>query len=203
MEDWWSRHPKGKRAHCQVMAAANSRMAPSPDYLVLDLEYEWARRRFDMVAAKRRRTEDDATGWAEPDLVFVEVKCEYGACSGTSGLSTHAHDYRDIITASDGRCFRDIKLEFAKVVAQKVRLGLFDRSLGFRRFSPAVPELLVILVDLDPNASSMRAPFSEVREVSDALGDSARIRCMRLDPRDYKMTADAAVSVERFVAESA
>jgi hypothetical protein len=203
MDDWWTRHPKDERTHCQAMAAANSGMVapPSVDYLVLDLEYQWAQRRFDMVAAKRRRTEDDVTGWAEPDLAFVEVKCDYGACYGTSGLGAHAHDYRDIITASDGRSVRDIKLEYANVVAQKVRLGLFNRSLGFRRFSPAVPELLVVLVDLDPNATSMRVPLSKVREVSDALGDAARIRFMRLDPRDYKMTADAAMSLERLVAK--
>lgn len=201
MEDWWSRHPKGERAHCQAMASANSGTAPSADYLILDLEYEWARRRFDMVAAKRRPAAPDVTGWEEPGLVFVEVKCEYAACSGISGLGDHAQDYRDIITARDGRCSSDIKLEYANIVAQKVRLGLFDRSLGFRRFSPAIPELLVVLLNLDPNAPSMRAPLCKVKDVSAALGDAARIRFMRLVTRNYKMTADAGVPLERLVAE--
>ena len=197
MEDWWSRHPKGERAHCQAMAAANSSVAPTSDYLVLDLEYQWAQRRFDLVAAKRRPFENDVTGWTEPDLVFVEVKCTSAACAGTSGLGAHAHDYRDIITARDGRSVGDIKLEFAQVVAQKVRLGLFDGLFDFKRFSPAVPELLVVFIDLDPNLSSMRVPLSKTREVSDALGDAARIRFMRLNSQDYKMTADSALPLER------
>ena len=82
---------------------------------------------------------------------------------------------------------------------------MLDKSLGFSRFSPAVPELLVVFVDLDPNAPKLLAPLGEVREVSDALGDAAHIRFMRLDskvPMDYVMTADAAVSLEGLVAES-
>jgi hypothetical protein len=204
MDDWWARHPKIERAHCQAMAAANSGMAgpPPADYLVLDLEYQWAQRRFDMVAARRRPTEHDATGWAEPDLVFVEVKSDYSACSGISGLGDHARDYCDIITAHGGLRAQGIKLEFEDVIAQKVRLGLLDPSLGVRRFSPAVPELLVVFVDLDPNVPPLLAPLGEVMAVSKALADAAHIHFMRLNSPDYCMTADAAVSPERLTAES-
>jgi len=204
MEDWWTRHPKGERAHCQAMAAVDSGMAGSPtsDYLVLDLEYQWAQRRFDMIAAKRRPTEDDVTGWAEPDLVFVEVKNKYGACSGKSGLGEHARDYRDIIRASDGLRVQDMKREYENVFAQKTRLGLLDKSLGFKRFSLTVPELLVVFVDLEPNVPKLLAPLGEVKEVSDELGDAGHIRFMRLDSKkDYVMTADGAVSLEGLVAK--
>jgi hypothetical protein len=204
MDKWWKQHPKGERAYCQEMAAANSRMAgpPPADYLVLDLEYQWAQRRLDMIAAKRRPTKKDATGWAEPDLVFVEVKSEYLACYGKSGLGDHARDYRDIITASDGQRVRDIKLEYENVIAQKTRLGLLGGSLGFRCFSPAVPELLVVFVDLDPNVSKLLAPLGEVRAVSDGLGNAAHVRFMCLDSKkDYVMTADGAVSLEGLVAK--
>jgi len=204
MEDWWTRHPKGERAHCQAMVAANSEMdGPSPvDYLVLDLEYQWAQRRFDMVAAKRRTTKVDATGWAEPDLVFVEVKNKYSACSGKSGLGDHARDYQDIITASNGRHVRGIKLEYENVIAQKTRLGFLDESLGFRRFSPAVLELLVVFVDLDPIVPQLLEPLCEVREVSDELGEAGHIRFIRLDSKNYVMTAAAVVSLEELVSES-
>ncbi len=206
MEDWWTRHPKGERAHCQAMAASNSGMngPPPVDYLVLDLEYQWAQRRFDIIAAKRRPTEDDVTGWAEPDLVFVEVKNKYGACSGKSGLGQHARDYRDIITASEWQHVQDIKLEYENVIAQKTRLGLLDKSLGFSCFSSAVPELLVVFVDLDPNVPKLIAPLGEVRAISDALCDAAHIRFTRLDskvPKGYVMIADAALSLEGLVTE--
>ena len=63
MDAWWNLHPKDERCHCQAMAAANAgRVGPPPaDYLVLDLEYQWAQRRFDLVAAKRKPTEADVT----------------------------------------------------------------------------------------------------------------------------------------------
>jgi hypothetical protein len=202
MKEWWGKHPKDERCHCQAMAAANpGRVGPPPaDYLVLDLEYQWAQRRFDMVAAKRNPTADDVTGWAEPDVVFVEAKSAYGACSGTSGLGNHACDYHDIIKASSGRGVNDIKREYENVIAQKTRLGLLDRALGFRRFSLGIPELLVAFVGLDPTAVQLRAPLDNVRRVMDTLGDATRIRFMRLNPSNYVMTADAAVSLDQFVA---
>ncbi|MBE3111762.1 MAG: hypothetical protein IMZ46_14860 [Acidobacteria bacterium] len=83
-----------------------------------------------------------------------------------------------------------------------MRLGLLDPSLGVRRFSPAVPELLVVFVDLDPNVPPLLAPLCEVKAVSNALGDAAHIRFMRLNSPDYCMTADAAVSPERLAAKS-
>jgi hypothetical protein len=199
MEDWWTRHPKGERAHCQTMAAANSGMSGPPpgDYLVLDLEYQWAQRRFDMVAAKRRRTDHDVTGWAEPDLIFVEVKSTLGACSGKkSGLSDHARDYRDIITAPDRRCVQDIKDEYENVIHQKERLGLINVSLGFSHFSPAVPELLLVFVDLDLNAPGLQAPLREAREILGALDDVVHIPFMELDSKKtYVMRDLSATSV--------
>ncbi len=154
-----------------------------------------------MVAAKRRPTKQDATGWVEPDLVLIEVKSEYSACSGIAGLGDHARDYQNIITSSDGGHVKDIKLEYENVIAQKTRLGLLDKLLGFKRFSPAAPELLLVFVNLDLNVPSLRVPLCEVRKVSDELGDAAHIRFMRLDSSDYVMTADAAVSLKRLVAK--
>jgi hypothetical protein len=176
---------------------------PSGDYLVLDLEYQWAQRRFDMIAAKRRPTKKDATGWAEPDFVFVEVKSEYSACHGKSGLCDHARDYRDIITSSNGRHVKDIKREYENVIAQKMRLGLLDKSLGFSGFSPVVSDLLLVFVDLDPNVPQLIALLGDVRAVSDALADAAHIRFMRIDSKKkYIMAAYAAMSFEGLIAES-
>lgn len=209
MDDWWKQHPKGEQAYSHAMAAANSGMdgLPLGDYLVLDLEYQWAHRRLDMVAAKRRPTKKDAIGWAEPDLVLIEVKSENSACSGIAGLGDHARDYRDIITSSKGKHVQEIKLEYENVIAQKTQLGFLAKSLGFSRFSLSIPELLFVFVNLDPKHPSLVAPLCEVKKVSDALGDAAHIRFMRLKPldnfkpSDYFMTADAAVSLEKFVAE--
>jgi hypothetical protein len=213
MDAWFKPHSKSEkdaeqhpreRIHCQAMATANSNMAAilSTDYLVLDLEYQWAHRRFDMVAAKRHRTVDDTTGWVEPDLVFIEVKSEYSACSGTAGLGDHASDYRDIIKAKGGKSVLGIKQEFKEVITQKTDLGLLDKSFGFKSFSLGVPELLIVFVNIDPNASSLQTSMQEVQAVAESLGNDARIRFMQLVSPNYVMTAKAVLPMERPIAES-
>lgn len=197
MDDWWTRQPKIERTHCQAMAAANSARGatPSSDNLVLDLEYQWAQRRFDMVAAKRSPTADDPTGWVAPDFVFVEVKSDFRACSGKSGLGDHADDYRDIIMASGGLGMQEIKSEYQHVISQKRRLGLLDKSLPFKRFSEAVPELLFVLVDLDPNAPALREPLKRVMATAHELGDAGRIRLMHLAAPHYAMNDRMALPI--------
>ncbi len=194
MEDWWKRHARGERADCQAIAAANSASSglPKSEYLVLDLEYQWAQRRFDLVAARRSPTSHDETGWVEPELVLVEVKSDYGACTGSSGLGDHARDFRDIALARSGRCVSDIKLEYQDMLAQKMRLGLVDVSLGFKRFSSSAPELLIVFVHIDPTMNRLSAPLAEVSAVSESLGDRARIRFMRLNAPDYAMGINSA-----------
>jgi hypothetical protein len=189
MEDWWQRHPKGERAHCQAIAAANSAVAglPQSDYLILDLEYQWAQRRFDLVAARRHPTPDDDTGWVEPELVLIEVKSEYGACRGSSGLGDHARDFQNIVLARGGQSVSAIKLEFQNMLFQKMRLELIHAALGFKQFSPAAFELLIVFIGIDPTASKISAPIAEVAAISESLGTKGRIRFMQLTAPAYVM----------------
>lgn len=190
MESWWKRHPKEERAHCHAMAISNAGIAGSAlsDYIILDLEYQWAQRRFDLIAAKRQLKEDDICGWSEPDFVFVEVKSNYDSCTGKSGLVDHVNDYIDIISANNGRSAKKIKSEYEEVIAQKIRLNLIDRALGFQCFSKRVPELLIVFVDLDPNARQMQAPLAEIKVKIVGQGNAGCIRYMWLNSPDYSMT---------------
>lgn len=199
MDNWWIRNPKIERAHCQAMSAANSAYygLPSADYLIIDLEYQWAQRRFDLMAAKRKPTIDDPSGWVKPDLVFVEVKSDYGACTGASGLGDHVRDFYEIITARSGERIPDIKLEFENLIAQKRRLGLLHSSLPFKPFSTSVPELLIVLVDLDLGYPSIQAQLEEIRIVSNKIGNTSQIQFMCLDSTNYRMTSDKRVPLER------
>lgn len=186
MDRWWTHHPQGERDHCQKIATQNSGMHghPDGDYLVLDLEYEYAKCRFDMIAAKRRITRNDPDGWEEPDLVFVEVKSAPGACSGVSGLEAHARDYRRIITSGDGQPLIRIKEEYQDLIAQKMRLGLLAKDLGFKRFSPAVPALLFILVDLDMKDPKLQTPLRNTRDVLGLHANIAPGLFMVIHPSD-------------------
>jgi hypothetical protein len=198
MEYWWKQYSKGERAQCQAIASSNSAKCSLPmgDYLVLDLEYQWAQRRFDMIATKRRPTSADSSGWIEPDLVFVEVKSLPSACSGKSGLGDHARDYQDMVMACGGRRIQEFKQEFEKVNAQKISLGLIDKSFPFNRFSEAIPELLIVFIDLDMNTPSLQASLKEVKKVSDELGNNGRIRFMQLHSKSLLMRNEAAVASE-------
>ncbi len=175
MDRWWTHHPQGERDHCQKIATNNSGMlgCPTGNYLVLDLEYEYAKCRFDMIAAKRRITHNDPDGWEEPDMVFVEVKSSYGACTGVSGLEAHACDHRRIITSGDGQPIIKIKKEYHDLIAQKMRLGLLSMDLRFKRFSLAVPELLFILVDLDMKDPKLQTLLRKIRDIPGLHGDIA------------------------------
>lgn len=189
MDVWWTSHSRDERAHCQAMAAVNSAMngLPATEYVVLDMEYQWAQRRFDLVAVKRKSIDTGSSGWVEPDLVFVEVKSDYKSCSGSSGLSDHASDYRDIVLAQSGKCVQNIKQEFGNLIAQKKRLGLLHKAFPFQRFSATPPELLFVLIDLKLNDPSLAKPISQVRAISIALGSSGRIRFMPLQSPRYEM----------------
>lgn len=187
MDRWWLANRRHERDHCQNMARDNSPRVrnSAADYLVLDLEYQWARRRFDMVAAKRRPTAADPSGWQEPELVFVEVKSDLGVCSGDSGLVAHACGYADVVRA--GHAADGIKKEYESLIAQKKRLDLFSESVPFRRFSGTPPGLLVVFVDLDTQAPRLRESISEVQLVADSLGSQGGIHFMRLAAPDYAM----------------
>lgn len=187
MEDWWRTNPRAERCHCQHMARVNTAKSglPPGDFCILDLEYQWAQRRFDLVAARRQVSPKDPTGWVEPSLVLIEVKSDVGACTGPSGLAKHARDYQSIVEAPPLQAER-IREEFEAVTQQKRRLGLVHRDWPFRRFSLALPlELLIVFVGLKPRSPKVSSLLAGVNKVLDDLGDSGDIRFLRLEETDY------------------
>lgn len=189
MDKWWDAHHREERDHCQKIARQNSPRDPGSlgDCLVLDIEYQWAQRRLDLIAARRNPTAADPSGWAEPVLVFVEVKSDLSACTGGSGLKEHVEDYSAIVTARGGKAAEDIKREFESVIAQKKELGLFADSIGFQRFADAQPELLLVLVDLNPEGQQWRALLHDIASVVGREGIGETARFMYVTSTDYQM----------------
>ena len=208
MDDWWEepRHSRKERDHCQQMALGNSPREPSAgsDYLVLDMEYQWFRRRLDLIAARRNPTPTDPSGWAEPVLVFVEVKSDLGACKGDSGLAAHVKDYSFILKAEakDGRATEMIKKELQDVMRQKRELGLFAESAGFSGFSGAKPELLVVFIHMPTKDRRWPAVLDEVGEVTRGKGIEDTVRFMRLTPSDYVMTRAKELTLDQMRAQT-
>lgn len=200
MEKWWKQNKKEERIQCQELAEKHSAIngAPSSDYFVIDIEYQWAKRRFDLVAAKRRPTAGDALGWAKPDLVFIEVKCNKGACIGSSSLLKHTRDYLDVVEDGAQR-IRSIKAEFENVITQKVRLGLIGGSLGFQRFSSAVPELLVVLIGSEAAGRAIRGQLIGIDQELKKSSGPARVRFLKLESPEQPMAANAAKTVNQLL----
>jgi hypothetical protein len=190
MDSFWAKHGREERDHCQRMARANSALHPRVDseYLILDIEYEWAHRRFDLIAARRNLTTADQTGWREPHLVFVEVKSGPAACGGNAGLAVHVTDYAAIVQAREGGSADEIKREFEGVVAQKKALGLIEDALPFERFSAEPLALLLVFANIDPVAANVSTYVQRAIEAADAKGLSDTLSVMRLSSDDYLMT---------------
>lgn len=189
MGEWWRQHPNEERQHSQAIARANifDDACTSGDYIVLDLEYQWAKCQFDMVAARRNPTKQDSTGWAMPHLVFIEVKCKLKACRGKSGLKDHALDYLRIVTApmTEGLGIAGIKNEFKMMIEQKRRLGLICPKFPFSDFSDISPYLLLVLVNLDPTLPGLQSSLEDVRVIASNLPDHAQVSFMGLLSPSY------------------
>jgi hypothetical protein len=204
MDRWWLANPRAERDYCQNIARDNPPDIENPttDFHVFDIEYQWAQRRFDLVAAHRRATDADPSGWQEPDLVLVEVKSDLDACRGGSGLVAHTHDYVDIMkagtSARGGSATDSIKNEHAALVGQKRRLGLVDDSVPFRRFSDSPLGLLLVLVGLDLDTPELSRTLWEVLRAVEDLGPQGCVLLMRLATPDYRMSDEKLIPLGAF-----
>jgi hypothetical protein len=176
MLGWWADHPKGERTYEQYIAAANEhldRQAP-PEYLVVDIEYQYARRRFDLVALRRNPTEADPVGFLKPHLSLWELKCDKRALSGTSGLIDHADDYSRFVRAENGEHANRAKTEYAAMVKQKQRLRLLPQ-FDLEEFSAKRPEFLLLFADYEVREPGLTQPLASFLGCleKDGLLDSA------------------------------
>ncbi len=127
MDRWWTHHSRGERCDCQVLAQTNGERSgiPRSDYLVIDMEYQWAQRRFDLVAARRSPSATDATGWQHPVSPLIEVKCELGAVKhpDRGDRAAHVGDFASLVQARKGAAAEDIKKVFTAVVETEAFSG--------------------------------------------------------------------------------
>ena len=172
---WDHRHSgsgRDERRHEQAIARANDArsLADAGDFVIVDIEYCYARRNFDLVGF-------DRAGSPRPRLIYCELKCRGAALNGTSGLRDHGIDFGDFLCADDGRHVENSKRELAAMIQQKMRLGLLSADLGFEGFSSEPPEFLVVFADYDVCRPQLRTPLERLRtEVEKRLGGLELIR---------------------------
>ncbi|HSK47504.1 MAG TPA: hypothetical protein VLA05_05800 [Coriobacteriia bacterium] len=116
------------------------------EYVVVDLEYTYGKRRYDLIAIKRTEGVTGPGGFSNPRLAFVDVRCREQGLGGANSLEAVGGDLADFTKAVGGSHLERAKLELAELIAQKVRLGLLPQELDMRALDHGLPELLVAFV---------------------------------------------------------
>ena len=167
-----SGHDRSERRIEQYIARANDARSLETDggLVIFDIEYCYARRRFDFVLF-------DPAGLPEPRLMLGELKCRYGALHGTAGLRVHAIDFGDFVCAGGGRHVEIVKTELAGVVKQKQRLSLLSPEMAFERFSGEPPEFLVVFADYDVRRRQLDEALNRFcTEIGQRLNDLSLVK---------------------------
>ena len=141
---------RSKRDYLLAIAAANAGRGESlaaGDYLVVDLEYTYGRRRYDLVALKRTEGVTGPGGFSNPRLAFVDVRAADQTLTGPNGVESVAADFADFAKALGGSHLEIAKSEITELVAQKVRLGLLPDDVELRALDNGLPELLVVFAE--------------------------------------------------------
>lgn len=141
----------------QAIARANDArtLAEAGDFVVVDIEYGYARIRFDLVLI-------DMHELPRPRLVLAELKCNRGAIDGKCGLEGHGTDFAALLGAEEGRHVEKIRRELEGVVEQKKRLGLLSADLPFEGFSPQSPLYFIVFAGFDARDASLRTPLARL-----------------------------------------
>ncbi len=201
MIDWWGRvHACQERADCQAIAKANGARdrLPAGDYFVLDLEYQWAQRRFDLVALRRVPTATDPGGWANPALTLVEVKSDIGPCRGSAGLAVHAQDYWSLVGAPESQLER-IRNEFVGIFRQKQALGLITSNLRMDAIAPVAPELLIVFVKMQHQRRDIGSVARKMALKCPNQSGTGRIRFLELADAEAEMRESEVLKGEAFL----
>lgn len=165
MDTWIDDAPRTERSWLQSIAAANAGAnAWDDEYVIVDIEYAYAKRRFDFVAIRRVEGVTGPGAFANPQLVLGELKIAGQPLSGRSGLAQQAADFVDLAKAESGAHLQRVREEITRLIAQKRRLGLLPEDLDVRGFSESIPELLVLFAGVDIGGTQHDRGITELHD---------------------------------------
>lgn len=155
----------GDRAVEQSIAAANAGADLYEDELVvIDMAYTYGKRRYGLLALQRREGVSGPGGFANPLLVFVDVRTSARGLAGESGLEPVGADFTDLVKALGGAHLDRIRRECQEMIEQQQRLGLLTAELDVRGFTEEPPVLLTLFVDTDVSDASYDAAFQTLHD---------------------------------------
>ena len=185
----------------QSIARANDArtLAEAGGFVVFDVEYGYARIRFDFVFFDMREL-------PRPRLLLAELKCSQGALGGTCGLKDHGTDFVALLRAGGGEHIERIRGELGEVIEQKKRLGLLAADLPFEGFSPEPPRFFIVFAGYDarePSLSHYVVPLLEAVGQHPSQLDLLRfVQLPRADDpaADLRLYRERVLDVEAFEA---
>lgn len=162
MDRYFAEHPKEEREFQQRILRDNNcgSIARSTDYFICDIEYQHgSNSRFDMIAAHWLSTPAARKKGDERGLAFIEVKHGDDALEGSAGLRKHIRDVNEFV--ADARNLASLKRDMVDLFNQKRELGLVDCGKDLQSFSGEKPELILALINHDPDSSILRRVLDE------------------------------------------
>jgi hypothetical protein len=164
-------------------AAANRIDAETAEIVVVDVEYQYGRRKFDFVAIRRAVSVGGAGAFTTPRLVIGEVYTGHRMPGATSGLTSFGAEAAEFVHALSGEHLMRAGAEIGELVLQRERLGLSPET-PFARITDGLPELLTVFVRPDFATTAYDAPIAE-------LHDRAVIRHFPADLMRFSAAGDA------------
>jgi hypothetical protein len=155
--------PVSARERLTQFAAAN-RVAPeTAELLVVDIEYQYGKRRFDFVAMRRAASVWGSEAFTTPRLVIGELHTGHRFPTAVGGMTSFGADAAEFAHAlSQEHLFR-AQAEIGELAAQRTRLGLLPQT-PFSHFAEGLPELLVAFTDPRFFEPAFDAPMAELHD---------------------------------------
>ena len=146
-------------------AEANGpRVSHSAELVVVDVEYQYGKRRFDFVAMRRATGVGGLGAFTTPRLVIGELFTGDRAPSSPAGLTTFGAEAAQFAHALSGEHLERAKTELTALAAQKIRLGLLAPDIPFSHFAAGSPQLLVAFTTPSFSDASIDAPIAELHD---------------------------------------
>ncbi len=175
MDKYYANKKNEEKEFQQLVVRTNnySSIAKGTDYFIIDIEYAFAKSRFDFIAVEWQSESSIRKlqkGYL-PKLMIIEMKYGEKAIKGTAGLHKHHQDIVNFI--SNQSTLINFKIEMLELLKQKRLLGLIpclDKSENkneVTKFSDAI-NIGYLLSDHDPASKQLvnelkLLPSSEVR----------------------------------------
>jgi hypothetical protein len=151
------------REQLTAFAVANRANPESAELIVVDIEYQYGRRRFDFVAMRRATSVGGEGAFTTPRLVIGELYTGHRFPDAVGGMTSFGAEAAEFAHALTQEHLIRAQSELGELAAQRQRLGLLP-ELPFVHFAEGLPELLVVFTNPTFFTPAFDAPLAELHD---------------------------------------